>query len=87
MGLDTVELIISVEKIFNLEVSDVEAGKMETVGDLHQHIVSKLLGLGRPNVNADIIFDQLRTIICSQLSVKPSQVLPEARFVQDLGAD
>jgi acyl carrier protein len=87
MGLDTVELVLSVEKIFDIELPDAVAEKLDTVGKLHQYIVSEHLRLGRPNVNSDIIFDQLRTIICSILDVKSSQVLPEARFVQDLGAD
>jgi acyl carrier protein len=29
----------------------------------------------------------VRDIICEQLGVKPEQVVPGARFVEDLGAD
>jgi acyl carrier protein len=87
MGLDTVELILSVEKVFGIELPDAVAEKLDTVGKLHQYIVSEHRRLNRPNINSDIIFDQLRTIVCYQLDVKPEQVKPEARFVQDLGAD
>ncbi len=38
-------------------------------------------------VDAVIVLDQLRTIICAQLGVKPEQVTLSAHFVQDLGAD
>jgi acyl carrier protein len=31
--------------------------------------------------------DKLRDIICENLGVTPEQVTPEARFVEDLGAD
>lgn len=87
MGLDTVELILSVEKVFDIELPDAIAEKLDTVGRLHQYIVAEQLRLNHQNVNSDIIFDQLRTIICSRLGVEPSQVLPEARFIQDLGAN
>jgi acyl carrier protein len=87
MGLDTVELVLSVEELFGIELPDAVAEKLDTVGKLHQYIVSEHLRLNRPNINADIIFDQLRTIICYHLGVEPEVVKPEARFVQDLGAD
>jgi acyl carrier protein len=87
MGLDTVELILSVEKFFGIELPDAVAEKLDTVGKLHQYIVSEHHRLNRPNINSDIIFDQLRTIICYQLEVKPEEVVSGARFVQDLRAD
>lgn len=87
MGLDTVELVLSVEQVFDIELPDEEAEKIDTVGKLHQYVVSELRRLNRPNVNEHIVFDQLKTIICSQLGVKPERVIPEARFAQDLGAN
>lgn len=33
------------------------------------------------------VFDQIRDIIVEQLDVKPEEVTPDARFVDDLGAD
>jgi acyl carrier protein len=38
-------------------------------------------------LNEGIVMDQLRTLICHQLGVRPSQVTPEARFREDLRAD
>jgi len=35
----------------------------------------------------DVIFDSVRKIIIEQLEVKESRVIPEAKFVDDLGAD
>jgi acyl carrier protein len=87
MGLDTVELVLSVEQIFDIELPDAMAEKLDTVGKLHQYIVSEHHRLNRPNINSDIIFDQLRTIVCYQLGVEPEEVKPDARFIQDLGAD
>ncbi|MCP5207165.1 MAG: acyl carrier protein [Hahellaceae bacterium] len=33
------------------------------------------------------IFAEVKKVICDQLDVEASQVIPEARFVEDLGAD
>jgi acyl carrier protein len=33
------------------------------------------------------IEDQIRKIVVGQLGVKPDQVTPEAKFIEDLGAD
>ncbi|MFW5431350.1 MAG: hypothetical protein ACKE5M_03015 [Methylophilaceae bacterium] len=87
MGLDTVELVMSVEKLFDISIPNEVAEKLDTVGKLHQYIVLEQNRFNRPNINSDVIFDQLKTIICGQLAVEPEQVKPEARFVQDLGAD
>ncbi len=33
------------------------------------------------------IEDRIRTIIATELGVKPEQITPEAKFIEDLGAD
>ena len=33
------------------------------------------------------IEDQIRKIVVGQLGVKPDQITPEAKFIEDLGAD
>ena len=85
MGLDAVELVLAVEKVFNIEIPDEVAGKIFTVGELHEYVFSQLTALGRPNLNREIIYDLLRNVICFQLGVKPEKVVPNARFVQELG--
>jgi hypothetical protein len=60
---------------------------MATVADLHEYVFSELARLDRPNLNRDMIYDLLRNVICFQLGVKPGRVVPNARFVQDLGIE
>ena len=85
MGLDAVELVLSVEKVFDIELPDEVAAKIFTVGDLHEYVFAELSRLGRPNLNRDIIYDLLRNVICFQLGVESERVVPNARFIQDLG--
>ncbi|ARU57790.1 MAG: acyl carrier protein [Pseudomonadales bacterium] len=33
------------------------------------------------------MFEQVKKVICEQLDIEPEQVTPEARFIEDLGAD
>ena len=85
MGLDTVELVIRVEKEFAIDIPNAEAARLVTVGDLHGYVVEALRRQGRIE-SSDGVYEQLRDIICYELSVKPEDVIPSARFVDDLGA-
>jgi acyl carrier protein len=87
MGLDTVELVMAVEEEFDLEIPDAAAEKMFTVGDMHSFLVSELKRREESEVDETRVFERLREIVCNQLGVKPELVVPEARFVKDLGAD
>lgn len=87
MGLDTVELILSVEEVFNIQISDKDVVRLMTVGELHAFVVEELIRLRDPDVNPQIVYNTLRNIICFRLGVPPEEVIPSARFVQDLHAD
>ena len=86
MGLDTVELVLSVEDAFQIQIPEEWAAKIGTVGELHDFVMGELERRGRPNIDRDITYDLLRSLICLQLGTSPERVVPSARFVQDLGA-
>lgn len=87
MGLDTVELILSVEQTFDISITDAATEKIITVGDLHEYVVAELIRQNRPNINHDVTYDLLRNLICFQLDVEPEKVVPCAEFIRDLHAD
>ena len=87
MGLDTVELVMEIEKEFELEIPDEAASNISTVGEMHSWLLTELQRLGRPKVDSAQVYGRLRELICHQLGVKPEAVVPSARFVKDLGAD
>ena len=86
MGLDSVELVMATEEHFGIEIPDRIAEQLFTVGSLHEFVVLELQRIGKPTA-ADVVFAELRELICDQLGIKPDRVVPEARFVQDLKID
>jgi len=92
MGLDTVELVMAAERQFQIEVSNAEADRWRTVGDMHAGVMALLeerfAAEGRAlKVDPDITWALLRDLVVVELGVKPEQVQPDAEFVRDLGAD
>jgi acyl carrier protein len=88
MGLDSVELIMSIEKEFGIEIADRDAEKVATVGGMHDYVFAKLCERdGRENVIEAKVWNELLDIIVEQLGVKPSELHRGAYFVRDLGID
>jgi len=86
MGLDSVELLMAVEVEFALKITDGDAEKMLRVGDMHAAILSKLRARGENPDEAEI-WRRLRELVVEQLGVRPEEVTPTARFIDDLGVD
>jgi acyl carrier protein len=87
VGLDTVELLMAIEEGFGLEIPNEVAEKLTTAGDMHAYLMSELVRLGRPDRNAERVYEKMRDIICHQTGVKPDEVVPKASFVDDLRLD
>jgi acyl carrier protein len=87
VGLDTVELVMAIEEEFDLEISNESAATIVTVGDMHAFLIAELAKLGRPHADEKLIYSKMRDIISRQIGVEPEEVVPEARFVEDLRLD
>ena len=89
MGLAIVELIMRVEEAFEIEIGDEEFSELETVGQLHSCIVSKIGwsdSLHIANEQAQV-WQKLKAIIGDEMFVEPDKITPEAQFVRDLNLD
>lgn len=86
MSLDSVELVLEVEKEFDIVISDEDASKIITVGNFRDLIVRSLQEKGM-NPNEGEVMQKLRAIVVGQIGVSPDVVTPEADFVRDLGLD
>ena len=86
-GLDTVVLVLAVEETFDIEIPDAVAARIYTVGALHACVVERVHVRSDVAIDPAAIFVRLRDLICKQLGVRPDDVVPGARFVEDLRAD
>ena len=91
MGLDTVELLWTVEKQFGISITDAEAGRLRTVGALNDLIAEKVAA--NASVHGKLIkpepsmtWERLVPIVIEELGVRRELVTPEAEWVRDLGA-
>lgn len=60
MGLDTVELVMDIEKAFNISIPDPQAETMVTVGDFHRVVCSHLKKEQSDRCNSQALFYTLR---------------------------
>jgi acyl carrier protein len=86
MGLDSVELLIRIEKHFEIEVTDQEAEKIITVGNCLDLVCQKLLTNGQ-KANPAIIQHELIDIISDQIGIRAEEIELESKFIDDLGID
>jgi hypothetical protein len=86
MGLDTVELVMEIEQTFDISISDADARKLYTVGDIHRYILVARHAAGRPLV-AEEAWNQVCDILEHSYGVRRSKLTPDARIVADLGLD
>lgn len=86
MGLDTVELVMQVEKTFAITIPDHEAEKMVTVGALHDFVTQAVKADGR-ELDADHVWDQITEILTEDYGVPRAKITRDAGFIRDLGLD
>lgn len=86
MGLDTVELILEAEKHFGVSVPDVQAEKTITV-EQFARLLYELRGRTAAPLPYEVVLLELQQIIAKQFKIPIERIVPEARFVKDLGLD
>ena len=91
LGLDTVELLWTVEETFGIKISDADAARMRTVGDLNQFIADQVAArASRPGhpvtPEPSLTWERLVPIVVEELGVRREQVSPDAEWARDLGA-
>lgn len=85
MGLDIVEIVITIEKKFSISMKDEEASKIETVHDL----VSYTYHLQQETTEHSIIEVQseVMDIIHRLIGIPQKEIKLESKLVGDLGID
>ena len=86
MGLDTVELVIQIEKAFSIAIPDHEAEKIVTIGDMHDFVMQAIDADGRA-LDADQVWGQLSDILSEDYGLPRAKITRDAGFIRDLGLD
>lgn len=84
MGLDAVELVMQIEEAFDITLTDDGAKSVRTVGDLYQGVLRHLSQSSSIDPK-EVAWQKLVEIVSHQLQIKPEDILPSTRFVEDLG--
>ena len=88
VGLDIVEIFMQAEETFGIEIDTDNAGSASTVGDLYNLVLKELEKKnGKKAEDPEAVWRKLRRLIVEQLQVDEEDVVPEAHFGRDLGAD
>jgi hypothetical protein len=83
LGLDTVELIMEVEKEFGIQIEDQRASRLQTVGDLLVCVLD-LMRRGGNHPNLDVVWERLRVIVGGQAKIPKEQVTRMTHLLYDL---
>lgn len=86
MGLDTVELVLAAEKHFGVSVPDERAEKTVTV-EQFARLLCELRSATAAPLTYEVVLLQLQQMIAMQFKIPIERIVPEARFVADLGLD
>ena len=89
MGLDSLEILLSVEKEFGVVIDDAEAAHLTTPRRLADYIARCRGGVGAdkaPLQDDDIVRRVIR-ITAAQTGIPEESIHADHRFVQDLGLD
>ncbi len=77
MGLDGVEMIMDIEKTFDISISDEEAGQIITVNDLHECVWKRVEKKKQDKSASAILFYKLRREFVSKGYISRSAFHPE----------
>ncbi len=83
MGLDSLEIILSTEREFDLEIPDEDARRMLRVGDLCDFVIARTGATTRDA--RESVWQKIVEIVVLEVGVEPNRVTRDARFVADLG--
>jgi acyl carrier protein len=83
VGLDLVDLVMTVEKEFGITIDDLDAEQIGTVGQLYRYVLLKL----NRETNEEQVWERLTTIISEHTGIARDRVTEEKSFVHDFGMD
>ena len=87
MGLDTVELVIDLEKEFDLEISDSDAAAVGTVGEIARLIARKLSEKEACLIDYQVPLPKIIDILVGNYGIPRQVINTTSHVVHDLGLE
>jgi acyl carrier protein len=92
MGLDTVDLVVTIEKTFHISIPNPEAAQISTIGDIHEcvwkHLSAKPAYLQREkSITREEIEQAINQLIANFAGFEVHEISPEKSITSDLGLD
>ena len=85
MGLDSIELVFAIEDEFGIEIPAHDVGHLATVGEMADYLCARV-GAAEPDARA-AVWTRLVDVVERVQGLDRSRIVPEARFIRDLGVD
>ena len=63
MGLDTVEFLLYAEKEFDIQITDAQAGEIDTIGQFSRLCHAKLQSKPNNTIDEEAVFTRLKQIL------------------------
>jgi acyl carrier protein len=83
MGLDILEMVMEVERVFEFEIPNEDAGKLRTVGDLYSYFRDHVPGAAEDPE----LWERLVDVVHRESGAPRERIRPESSFVEDLRMD
>ena len=83
MGLDSIELVMEIEKAFDIRIPDEEAEKILTVGDMYNSVWNHLESRHSNQCNSQILFYRLRKYFTDTYQL-PKQLFNPDKPINDI---
>lgn len=80
MGLDSIEIVMGVEKTFEISIANREAEQIRTVRDFYEVVWAKIQHKSAADCVSQALFYRLRRLFQEQLSVRSFGIKPETQL-------
>ena len=80
-SFETVDFIIGIEHTFGVPISDSEAEKLPTIGDLEQFMIRKLEAEHRSSRG---VYEAIIRVLVEEFNRKPNRLSRQTTFIDDL---
>ena len=87
MGLDTVEFLMYAEKEFDIQITNAEAGEIDTIGQFSLLCHTKLLMKPNNMIDEDEVFTRLKQILYKHFLNANTAINRADSIVKDLRLD